>query len=161
MWQSVLKEYGECAARDFSKKDVIDLATVGADFKEEVLRKDVADYISARMEEILEKVDQELIKINRSRLLPAGIVFTGGGSKISGLIELAKDKLGLPASLGYPLGLKSVSDKINDLSFVTAVGLVKWGAHLQQGGARRRGLSAKTLERVSKRVKEWFKSLVP
>ncbi|MEK7065206.1 MAG: cell division protein FtsA [Patescibacteria group bacterium] len=159
--ERVKKEYGECAARDFSKKDVIDLATVGADFKEEVLRKDVADYISARMEEILEKVDQELIKINRSRLLPAGIVFTGGGSKISGLIELAKDKLGLPASLGYPLGLKSVSDKINDLSFVTAVGLVKWGAHLQQGGARRRGLSAKTLERVSKRVKEWFKSLVP
>lgn len=159
--ERVKREYGECADRGLLKKDVIDLATVGADFKEEVLKKDVMDYISARMEEILEKVDQELLKINRSRLLPAGIVFTGGGAKISGLIELAKDKLGLPASLGYPLGLKSVSDKINDLSFVTAVGLVKWGAHLQQSGARRRGLSAKTVERVSMRVKDWFKSLVP
>lgn len=159
--ERVKKEYGECVDRGFSKKDFIDLATVGADFKEEVLRKDVTDYISARMEEILEKVDQELAKINRSHLLPAGIIFTGGGSKIAGLIELSKDKLGLPSSLGYPLGIKSVSDKINDLSFVTAVGLVKWGANLQLGGAKQRGLNIKAVERLSKRAKGWFKSLIP
>lgn len=159
--ERVKKECGDCVDRGFTKKDAIDLATMGADFKEEVFRKDIANYINARMEEILEKIDQELIKINRSHLLPAGVIFTGGGSKIAGLIELAKEKLSLPASLGYPLGLSSVSDKINDLSFITSVGLVKWGARLRHAGVRRGDLSAKIVERVSMRVKEWFKSLVP
>ena len=157
----VKKEYGQCVVGGLTKKDAIDLASVGAEVNEEVSRKFVAEIIGARMEEILEKINKELAEVNRSQLLPAGIIFTGGGAKIPGLVDLSKSVLGLPSSLGYPINIKSVSDKINDLSFSTAVGLVKWGANLKQGSGKVSRLRIKSMEKVSEQVRNWFKSLVP
>src|SRR5690606_25689886 len=53
--------------------------------------------VEARAEELLELIDKELKKINRSKKLPGGVVFTGGGSKIKGLAAFAKEQLQLPA----------------------------------------------------------------
>jgi len=47
---------------------------------------------------------------------------------MSGILEIARKYLRLPASLGLPYGLISATDKINDPSFATVIGLVKWGA---------------------------------
>jgi len=159
--ERVKKEFGQCVSDGLTKKDVLDLVNVGSELSQEVSIKFVAEVIGARMEEILEKIDQELSRLNRSRLLPAGIVFTGGGAKIPGLVELSKRVLELPSSLGYPLGVKSVSDKINDLSFGTAIGLVYWGSNLKQGNSRMSRLELKNVSKASQRVRNWFKSLMP
>jgi len=159
--ERVKVEYGECITKGISKKEMFDLGAVGAEVSEEVSRKYIAEIISARMEEILEKVDEELAGIERSGLLPAGVVLTGGGVRLAGLVDLAKDKLCLPVSLGYPLDMQSVSEKINDLSFTTAVGLVNWGANLQHGSGKRSGFGRRSVDKVSQQVRGWFKSLVP
>ncbi len=159
--EKVKKEFGQCVNNGLTKKDKVDLASLGSDLSEEVSIKFIAEIIGARMEEVLEKIDKELVFVGRSHLLPAGIIFTGGGSKIPGLIELSKDVLGLPSSLGYPMGIRSVSEKINDLSFSTAVGLVKWGSNLRQGGGKNSRLKIKNMDKVSQQVRDWFKSLVP
>lgn len=154
-------EYGHCAYNKISKKESVDLAELGGDLTEEVSKRYIAEIINARVEEILEKVDEELTKIERSGLLPAGAVFTGGGARLSGLIDCAKEYLRLPASLGYPIGIKGIGDKIGELSFTTAIGLVKWGAQLSRGGGRKFSSRLKSVDRVSKQVKGWFKSLIP
>lgn len=159
--ERVKMEYGECLSKNISKKETFNLGEIGAEVNEEVSRKYVAEIIEARLDEILEKIDDEFKKIGRSGLLPAGVVFTGGGAKISGLVDLSKQKLHLPATLGYPLNLFSVSDKVNDLSFTTAVGLVNWGANLYGGKGGGRGLRLRSVEKVSKQVRSWFKSLIP
>ncbi len=159
--ERVKKEFGQCVNDGLVKKDKVDLASLGADFSEEVSIKFIAEIIGARMEEILEKIDRELIAIGRSHLLPAGIVFTGGGSKIPGLVELSKRVLELPSSLGCPLSVKSVNEKINDLSFCVAVGLVGWGSNLRRGSEKSSGLNIKNMNKVSQQVRNWFKSLVP
>lgn len=153
-------EYGQCVSKGLTRKEKIDLMTVGNEISEEVELKYVSEIIGARMEEILSKIDIELSKVGRSHLLPAGMVFAGGGSKIAGLTDLAKETLGLPATLGYPLDVLGFTEKINDLSFTTAVGLVKWGAGLGIGGMKS-SLSFKSVEKVSHQVKNWFKSLIP
>ena len=95
--------YGQCVPRQISRQEKIDLGTLGGE-SEAVSHKYVAEIIGARVGELLEKIDAELQRINRSGLLPAGVILTGGGAKIGGLIELAKDTLRLPATLGYPIG---------------------------------------------------------
>ena len=159
--ERVKQEFGECVGIGINKKDTIDLMAVGAENSEIVFRKDIVNYIGARTEEILEKIDAELVKAGRSHLLPAGIIFTGGGSKLTGLVELSKEVLGLPASLGHSAGIVGVTEHISDLSFTTAIGLVKWGTQVRVGSFRpgRGGLDK--IEHVSNRVKGWFKSLVP
>ena len=75
------------------------------------------------------------------------------------MIDVAKKKLRLPAALGYPYDIVSVIDKVNDLSFTTAIGLVKWGNQLVR---QRKGFSRfKSVNGVTNKMKKWFKSLMP
>ncbi|MBW7954216.1 cell division protein FtsA [Candidatus Gracilibacteria bacterium] len=81
--------------------------------------------ITARYEEILHFIKQELKKIQRDGMLPEGAVFVGGGSKMRGLVELSKESLRLPVSIGVPKFDESVSDaSINDPSFAGVLGTI-------------------------------------
>lgn len=80
--------------------------------------------VEARIEELLELVDKELKKINRSKKLPGGVIFTGGSSKINGLANFAKEKLELPAKKATLLPISGLSDVANDVSYATPIGLM-------------------------------------
>ena len=54
----------------------------------------------ARVTEIFKLVQKELKKISKAEALPAGIVLTGGGSSLPGMVKFAKKELGLPAKQG-------------------------------------------------------------
>lgn len=152
--------YGSTMPKDISKKEEIDLFDLGAGEQEIISRKYTAEIIEARVEEILEKVDAVFKKIGRSGMLPAGVILTGGGAKLPGLVEFTKHKLRLPATLGYPLNLTSVTDKVNDLSFATAIGLVRWGYSVANSPKSKFGNLISRFRSVSQ-VKKWFQSLIP
>ena len=153
-------DYGSVLPKDIGKKEELDLFDLGEAEHEVISRKYACEIIEARAEEILMKVDEIFKKLGRSGMLPAGVVLTGGGSKLPGLVELAKRKLRLPAALGYPLNLTSVTDKINDLSFAAAIGLVRWGAMSSQSGS---GKLENLISRFGSmgKVTKWMKSMMP
>ncbi len=80
--------------------------------------------VEARMEELLELVNKELKKINKAKKLPGGIVFSGGGSKLAGLDESARDILDLPARVAEVLPVSGLSDISKDISYATPIGLM-------------------------------------
>ena len=90
-------------------------------------RKALNEIVEARISEIYGEVQKELKKIAREKLLPAGIVLTGGGAKLPNIVELAKKELKLPCKIGKPQGF---SDLEEDPSFSTVCGLVLEGADL-------------------------------
>ncbi len=161
--ERVKVQYAAASGKEFGKKDEINLRELGGDGDEFVQRRYVCDIVQARLEEIFEKIDKELKKIGRSGHLPAGVILTGGGAKIPGIVELAKQKLRLPASLGYPIGVTSITDRVNDLSFATAIGLVQWGIAEMPEAPKRRGLSfgKAPVEKVAKQLKKWIGAMVP
>ncbi len=125
-------ELGNALPENFNKKDEIDITELAQeeDSPEEarkVSQKYIAQIIEARAEEIFEKVDEEFKKIDRSGMLPAGVFLIGGGAKLEGMVEVAKKQLRLPACLGANKNISTVIDKVNDLQFLTALGLVVWG----------------------------------
>jgi cell division protein FtsA len=75
-------EYGDCSAESYRARDEIDLFELGAAEHEIFKLKDINTIVEARVEEIFYMVDRELKKIQRSGLLPAGAVLTGGGAKL-------------------------------------------------------------------------------
>ena len=147
-----------------SKRDEVDLSKYSSTEKERTMvpLKHICEIARARVEEIFSLVDKELKKINRSGLLPSGIVLTGGGSKLDGILELAKDKFKLPAFEGKPLGVEqSPVDKVNDQSYAVALGLAVWGT---QGVVRKSRLQLpkfSSVDEVVGKMKDWFKSLLP
>ncbi len=154
-------EYGHANAKDIPKRERINLSSVGAPDEEEIALRYVAEIIEARVGEILERIDKELASIGRSGKLPAGIIFTGGGAKLSGLIELSKEQLALPASLGYPLYMSGGQGKVHDIAFSSALGLVKWGADIQYSGKNRQLSRFGGTQKVVKRIQDVWKTLMP
>jgi cell division protein FtsA len=162
--EKVKIEFGSALPEEINKREDINLADIDSREEGVVSRKHVAEIIEARCEEIFKMADKELQKIDRSGLLPAGVVLTGGGAKLSGLIEIAKREFKLPASLGFPLDLGPTAvDKVNDSNFSTAIGLLYWGSgFLQKPGGSRLGLpKLASVGDVSNKMKKWFKSLIP
>lgn len=153
--------WGHCIPSAFPKKDMVDLAEAGSDYHEEVSRQYVSEIVCARVSEILERIDKELEKIGKSGLLPAGIVFTGSGAKIQGLVDLSKHVLRLPSSLGYPIDLPSATDKGGDIAFTTAIGLVSWAAGLEQHTVGPRGARSLGAGKAFQKIKDFAKSLMP
>lgn len=124
--ESVKLRYGSAIPKDIDRNEDIDLSQVSSMEDGEVSRRHVAEVIEARVEELFHLVDEELKSVGRSGLLPAGVVFTGGGAKLPGLVDLAKETFRLPARVGYPKPLGGVLDHVDDPEFATAIGLVLW-----------------------------------
>lgn len=159
-------EYGSALPDDINKREEINLGDLDSREEGIVSQKHVAEIIEARSEEIFKMADKELQKIDRSGLLPAGVVLTGGGSKLSGLIEVAKKEFKLPAALGYPLDLGTTPvDKVNDLNFSTAIGLLYWGVTLNSKDGRSAGKikipKFSSVSDATNSIKKWFKTLMP
>src|SRR5690606_24102087 len=98
-------QYATCRPEEIDKKEDVNLADLGAGSEELVGRRFIAEIAEARVQEIFELVDRELKNVDRSGMLPAGVVLTGGGAKLAGIVDAAKDALRLPVSLGTPIGV--------------------------------------------------------
>jgi cell division protein FtsA len=89
--------------------------------------RDLCDIMRARIEEMMRLVVLELPRTDYSRLIPAGIVITGGGANIPGIVELTQNITRLPTRIGIPPALNGVSNALlNDPAYATSVGLVLW-----------------------------------
>lgn len=158
-------EYGSAMPDNMDKNnDDIDVSEL---VKEEevnddisiISRKYVSEIINARVEEIFDKVDNEFKKIDRSGMLPAGVIFVGGGASLDALIESAKKRLRLPAAVGQAKNINVVIDKVKNPEFLTALGLVIWGSHTE--GESDGGKFSKSLGGLLAKTKGLFSKIMP
>ncbi len=89
-----------------------------------VSRRELNKIVGARLDEIFQMVRAELRQASKDVMLPAGIVLTGGGAKLEGIEEYARESLKLPVIIGKPEGLSGMIDKISDPAFAAPVGLM-------------------------------------
>lgn len=122
--EAVKLQYGSALPREISKKEDIDLSLFDSEENDLVSRHHIAEIIEARLEEILDFVNEELKKAGREGLLPGGAILTGGGSLLPGAVEVAKNILRLPVHLGYPKSLGGILDEVDNPEFATVIGLV-------------------------------------
>lgn len=83
--------------------------------------KSLQDIIEARVSEIFDLVSKEIKKVSKQELLPAGVVLTGGGAKLPGIVEMAKKEFKLPCRIGYVKGFRGLE---KDSSLATVCGLI-------------------------------------
>lgn len=166
--EKVKLEYGNALPRDINKKEDINLAEIDASEEGIVSRHHTAEIIEARLEEIFLMVNKELRSIGREKLLPGGVVLVGGTSKLPGIVDLAKETLGLPAQTGFPMPLGGLVDKVDDPSFCTAAGLILWELEKNPSGKKKGGIKNKLVGDLSSgmsgtvgTMKKWFEKFLP
>jgi cell division protein FtsA len=118
-------EYGKCD-KQLNKKGVIKLSEIGLDQQFSVSTKELSEVIDARILEIFDLVNKELKKIDRAGLLPAGIVLTGGGANLKGLVEFTKKELKLPTQIGKIINIEEDFEHILSPEDATLCGLFLW-----------------------------------
>ena len=162
--EAVKIDFGIVDPEKISKREEIDLNHYASSEQPRttVSSKHVAEIIKARLDEIFELIDKELRSIDRSASLPAGIVLTGGGAKLEGIVDVAKEALRLPAFLGKPVMTPSAIEKINDPRYTTALGLVYYAlAGTSTGGSKSTLPSLGSVKEAAGRMTDWFKKLLP
>jgi cell division protein FtsA len=88
--------------------------------------------------ELLELVKDQLWKAVENERLIAGIVLTGGGSMLDGMLELAEETLGMPVRQGLPLGVQGLTDELSHPVYATSIGLALFGA--EEAGYRHKSV---------------------
>jgi cell division protein FtsA len=117
-------------------------------------RQTLAGFVQPRVEEIFQKVHEELIKSGYERLIRAGIVLTGGSAQMPGMTELGEEIFHNTVKLGAPHYDGTLKDMVRNPRYSTVMGLLLEG-HSQ----RKRGLKegdTRSFRQVLARMRSWF-----
>lgn len=120
-------------------------------------KKQLAEIISARLSDIFELSLKHLKKIERVKLLPAGIILSGGGARLFDLVQFTKDYLGLPAQLGF-FDEVALPEGLDHGSWAAAVGLCLLVYDSVKG---RQDIGFELSRKTGNLIIRWLKSLLP
>jgi cell division protein FtsA len=145
-----------CALTQMASADEnIEVPSVGDRAPRRLARHTLAEVVEPRYEELLSLVQSELRRSGFEDLVAAGIVLTGGSSKIEGLVELAEEVFHMPVRLGVPQYVTGLVDVVRNPIYATGVGLLLFGYNNREQRVLEAGLG-KGLKSVWERMKGWF-----
>ena len=145
-----------CALSRYAGPDeTIKVPSVGDRPPRDLSRQSLAEVVEPRYDELFTLVQAELRRSGFEDLVAAGIVLTGGTSKMEGAVELAEEIFHMPVRLGSPQNIRGLTDIVNNPIYATGVGLLLYGLQQQQEGGRKVDVSG---EGVFQRIKDWFQN---
>ena len=111
-----------------------------------------------RYDELFTLVQAELRRSGFEDMVPAGIVLTGGTSKMEGVVELAEEIFHMPVRVGYPQTVEGLNDIVRNPIYATSVGLLQYGMEhsAEEAASGPRGSGAG--ESILGRLKGWLQS---
>lgn len=126
-------KYACALAKLTGADETIKVPSVGDREPRELSRQALAEVVEPRYDELFTLVQAELRRSGYEDLVAAGIVLTGGTSKMEGVVELAEEIFHMPVRLGAPINVRGLSDIVNNPIYSTGVGLLFYGMKQQEG----------------------------
>lgn len=126
-------KYACALAKLAGADETIKVPSVGDREPRELSRQALAEVVEPRYDELFTLVQAELRRSGYEDLVAAGIVLTGGTSKMEGVVELAEEIFHMPVRLGAPQNVRGLSDIVNNPIYSTGVGLLFYGIKQQEG----------------------------
>jgi cell division protein FtsA len=138
-----------------SVEETIEVPSVGDRPDRRLARQTLAEVVEPRYEELFTLIQAELRRSGFEDLCAAGVVITGGSSKMEGAVELAEEIFHMPVRLGMPQYISGLVDVVRNPVYSTGVGLLLFGYQnraIRETEARMgSGFSG-----VLRRMKSWF-----
>jgi cell division protein FtsA len=143
-----------------SPGEMIKVPGVGDRPARELSRQALAEVVEPRYDELFTLVKAELQRSGYENLMAAGIVLTGGTSKMEGVIELAEEIFHMPVRLGMPQGVRGLADIVRNPIYSTGVGLLLYGIKQQHHKERSHNPVAVKDSQITlvKKIRNWIKN---
>jgi cell division protein FtsA len=133
-------------------EETIDVPSVGDRPSRRLARQTLAEVVEPRYEELFTLVQAELRRSGFEDLIAAGVVLTGGSSKMEGVVELAEEIFHMPVRIGMPQHVSGLVDVVQNPIYSTGVGLLLFGRkQMQEGFSPLRANGG-----LWERMKSWF-----
>lgn len=148
-------KYACALAKLAGPDETIKVPSVGDREPRNLSRQALAEVVEPRYDELFTLVQAELRRSGYEELIAAGIVLTGGTSKMEGVVDLAEEIFHMPVRIGTPQGVRGLSDIVNNPIYSTGVGLLHFGA-------KQLRMAAAVVDRSEQktgfwsRLKNWF-----
>ncbi|MBN49448.1 MAG: cell division protein FtsA [Spongiibacteraceae bacterium] len=146
-----------CALTQLAGEDeTIKVPSVGERPPRDLSRQQLAAVVEPRYDELFTLVQAELRRSGYEDICAAGIVLTGGTSKMEGVIDLAEEIFHMPVRLGVPQDISGLTDIVRNPIYSTSVGLLQYGftQHTSDVGKKRKRSTVSFVERL----KNWIQS---
>ena len=151
------KRYGCALSTMIQENEAIEVPTVGGRKPRLLSHQVLSEILQPRAEEIFMLFHDEIQRAGFDKSLNAGLVLTGGGSLLPGMIEVAEQVFDMPVRRGQPSGAEGLMAPASGPQYATVIGMALFGARNQK--PRRRlplHVPAGALGRVGGRVRAWF-----
>jgi len=123
-----------CALTQLAGADeTIKVPSVGDRPPRDLSRQSLAEVVEPRYDELFTLIQAEIRRSGYEEIIPAGVVLTGGTSKMEGAVELAEEIFHMPVRIGAPQHARGLNDIIRNPIYATAVGLLIFGAQDEAG----------------------------
>ncbi len=144
-----------CALRQLTRpEETIEVPSIGDRPPRRLSREVLASVVEPRYRELLELVQGELRGSGFEEMAAAGVVLTGGASKMEGVVELAEEIFDMPVRLGVPQHVTGLADVVRNPIHATGVGLLLYGT--RNRALRLEPVSEQGLVNVWERMRRWF-----
>ncbi len=148
-------KYACALAQLASAEESIEVPSVGERPPRRLARQTLAEVVEPRYEELFTLVQSELRRSGFEDLIAAGVVLTGGSSKMEGLVELAEEIFHMPVRVGLPQAVMGLVDVVRNPIYSTGLGLLMFGhKNAVDRGAER--VVDGGFRAVWERMKSWF-----
>jgi cell division protein FtsA len=145
-----------CALAQLARaEESIQVESVGDRPPRRLPRHALAQAVQARYEEIFEMVQAELRRSGFEQRVRAGMVLTGGASKMEGVVELAEEMLQMPVRIGIPQHVTGLGEVVGNPVHATGVGLLLMGAQMEH--PKRPTLPSSKVGGVLGKAVKWFR----
>lgn len=160
-------KFGSALPSESQENEIVCIPGLRGREPKEISVRNLASIINARMTEIIELVDYEIINSGLKKKLIGGIVVTGGGAQMKHVKQLFEFVTGLDTRIGYPtehLANTNELDKLASPIYSTGIGLVLTGFldHDRKGDLNQvnRSEKDKVEKQTTKRRSGFFETLV-
>jgi cell division protein FtsA len=135
-------------------EETIEVPSVGDRPPRRLTRQTLAEVVEPRYEELMQLIQDELRRSGFEDLVAAGVVLTGGSSKMEGVVDLAEEIFHMPVRLGIPQHVTGLTDVIRNPIHATGVGLLLFGHEQRRAGHE--PISGRGVKGLWDRMKGWF-----
>lgn len=156
--ETLKMKYGHTIPETVGPDESIDATSFGDNSHRSVSRRQLAEIIGARSEEIFELVLREIKRSGYDGLLPAGVVLCGGTAELAGIKEFARQALRLPVRIGTPHDMDGLLESVRDPAHACSIGLLLWALRCEPGARHNGAGQSRGLLRHFKSV---FRILTP
>jgi cell division protein FtsA len=122
--ERIKRLFGNARVESIPEGNEIEVPSVGDRPSRLMYQRLLGEILEPRARELMEMLRDDLQQAGELEQVNAGVVLTGGGARLQGLLEIAEETLARPARLGLPLAIAKLPAELAEPEYAVAIGMI-------------------------------------